>query len=117
MTEIVSIREQYQEPDNGNYKYIRFADCSLDISKEGNANIVASMKTLGEVDKVNISVYLQRYDGDWTTIKNWETECIGSFCSLFKEKEVVIGYRYRVETYYSAYKGAYSEWLVASDGD
>ena len=111
MTEVISEQNLYVEHACTDYKFIRFADCSLCMSDDGYANILASLKTIKGSDNVNISLYLQRYDGGWTTIKKWETECTSLFCYIFEKIEVNTQFDYRIEVYYSARKGAYTETL------
>lgn len=108
-----AVREQnlYMEHANVDYKFIRFADCSIFISEDGCANITASLKSTMSSDTVNISLYLQRYDGDWTTIKKWEKKCTSLFCFFSEEIDVNKDFEYRIEVYYTASKGAFTETL------
>ena len=98
------------------YKFLRFSECYLDIEEDGSANVMVTLKALKGVDRLSATVYLQRFDGDWTTIKTWETKNKGNYLSFFENKKVQKGIGYRIQVYSYADKGAYSECLVSEYG-
>jgi len=91
--------------------YINSAYTSLSISSSGQSNSYAMMIAYSSVDSVRISMYLQRYDNGWKTVKHWAQNFTGTTGSLSKAWYVTHGYEYRVLTYYYAYDGSSSESL------
>jgi hypothetical protein len=95
------------------YKYIRYADQYFEITPKGEASVFASIKASAMADKVGATVFLQRYDGDWTTIKKWDVEKTGFYCSLHGSIEVDTKSEYRIEVFFSASHGDYIEDMVS----
>ena len=100
------------EKQNGRYKFIRFVDRYIEISSSGKVEIFASVRASHEASGVGIAVYLQRFDGDWTTIKQWNLDSVTNYCSLIENTNVDAKEEYRIEVYYSAQKGSYLEQMM-----
>lgn len=116
MTEAL-LNQQVSFPlQGGDYNFIRFSECYLNISEDGNADIMATLKALKGAEKVSVIIYLQRYDGDWTTIKKWKTNQKGSYLTFYESVKVQKGIGYRIQVYSYADKGAFSECLVSEYG-
>lgn len=88
--------------------YIKDYNYNLSISSNGLANATALVRSYPGVDRVRISMYLQRYDGGWSTIKHWSENYTGTRGSMSKNHYVTSG-RYRTVVYFYAYDGTYSE--------
>ena len=99
-----------------NYHFIRFAECYLDISEDGRADVMATLKALKGAESLSMIVYLQRFDGDWTTINCWKAQKRGSYMTFHENAMVQKGIGYRIQVYSYADKGVYSECLVSEYG-
>ena len=97
--------------------YISNAYTSLSISSNGRSNSYAMMNAYSGIDSVRISMYLQRYDNGWKTVKHWAQNFTGTTGSLSKNWYVMSGYEYRVFTYFYAYNGSSSESLKKTHDD
>ena len=97
--------------------YISTVYCSLSISGSGLATSSAYMFAYTGTDRVKISMYLQRYDSGWKTVKHWTKEADGTYVSLAKDQYVYSGYTYRVLAYFYAYDGDHSESTSGSDSE
>ena len=95
--------------------YISTYDYNLSINSSGLASLGASVSAYPGTDKVKISMYLQRYDGGWSTVQNWSKEAAGTYVSLVKSYYVSSGYNYRMLVYFYAYEGSEVESLSRTD--
>ena len=95
--------------------YISTYDYNLSINSSGLASLGASVSAYPGTDKVKISMYLQRYDGGWSTVQNWSKEAAGTYVSLVKSYYVTSGYNYRMLVYFYAYEGSEVESLSRTD--
>lgn len=68
------------------------------------------------VYKVKISMYLQKYDNGWKTVKHWSQYYYDHIGNLVKDWYVVSGYYYRVKSYYYAYHGNDVECITGTYG-
>jgi hypothetical protein len=100
----------------GSYRYLRFNECNMEISEGGQATIMATVNSLMGADEVSITVYLQRFDGDWTTIKKWEKSSKGNYLTFLEKHKIQKGIGYRIQVFTYADKGAYSECMVSEYG-
>lgn len=91
------------------YTYINYTTCALSINAAGKASVAASISAYSGVDKVEISGYLQYYDGGWRTVKHWSQEYSGTYGTMQKTYYVNKGYQYRWICYYYAYDGGSME--------
>lgn len=89
--------------------YINSVIASLSISSDGLSNSYAKMYAYSGVDSIKISMYLQKYDNGWKTVKHWTKKFDSTHGSLSKDWYVMSGYEYRVLAYYYAYDGSHSE--------
>ena len=89
--------------------YIKSVYTSLSISSSGRSNSYARIITYSGVDEVKISMYLQRYDNGWKTVKHWAQNFDDTYAYLSKNWYVMSGYEYRVLSYFYAYEGSNSE--------
>ena len=97
--------------------YIMNLYTSLSISSNGRSNSYAKMNAYPGVDSVRISMYLQRYDNGWKTVKHWVKNFSGTTGTLSKNWYVMSGYEYRVRTYFYAYDGSNSESICRVHDD
>ena len=95
--------------------YISTYDYNLSINSSGLASLGASVSAYPGADKVKISMYLQRYDGGWSTVQNWSKEAASTYVSLVKSYYVTSGYNYRMLVYFYAYEGSQVESLSRTD--
>jgi hypothetical protein len=91
------------------YTYISYTGCNMAINSLGKASVAASISAYSGVDSVEISGYLQQYDGGWITVKHWTAEASGTYVSMAKSYYVTQGYQYRWICYYYAYDGSKME--------
>lgn len=99
-----------KSPTNGiKMTYIQSVHTSLSISSGGLSNSYAFITSYSGTDKLRISMYLQRYDNGWKTVKHWVKDFYNTYGSLTKDWYVAHGYEYRVLTYFYAYDGSASE--------
>jgi len=75
---------------------------SLDI-QSGIAYCSGQALCTSSVDRIDISMYLQKYDGGWTTLKYWANRTNSDTASLDGQWAVVSGYSYRLRCYFYAY--------------
>ena len=106
----------YTAQQEGSYKYLRFSECSMDISERGQATIMVTAHSFIGPDALSVMVFLQRFDGDWTTIKKWEKSSKSNYLTFLERPEVQKGIGYRIQVYTYADKGAYSECMVSEYG-
>ena len=95
--------------------YISSYDYNLSINSSGLASCGASVTAYPGTDSVKISMYLQRYDGGWSTVQHWTKEADGTYVSLVKSYYVTSGYNYRMLVYFYAYEGSAVESLSRTD--
>ncbi|MEW6623475.1 MAG: hypothetical protein AB1420_10180 [Bacillota bacterium] len=90
----------------------------LDISSNGNASMVSRISTYNDVDIIQISAHLQRYEKDsWVTVKNWTETYEGSSSALWSKSWYVNkGYSYRLMTYFYVAKGSSDEGTILISG-
>lgn len=96
--------------------YIRSISTKLSITSTGLSTARAKIYACSGVDKVRISMYLQRYDNGWKMVKHWRQDFDAANGSLLKKWYVMSGYNYRVITYFYAYDGSNSECTSRSYG-
>jgi hypothetical protein len=89
--------------------YINQVYTSLYISSNGLSNSYSYIYAYPGVDSVRISMYLQRYNDGWETVKHWAQDFDGTYGQLSKDWYVYSGYEYRVLTYFYAYEGSATE--------
>ena len=112
MTQVLG-RSDLGQKSLTDYKLIRFADQYLEVTPEGKAQIFASVQSLPLTNRLEIKIFLQKFDGDWTTVKAWEEKRWSSFCSFSAISDVNVLDEYRIEVYYRAYQGSYVEELFS----
>ena len=95
--------------------YVSFTDCNLDVHANGLAEMYGSVNAKPGVDRVKISMYLQRYNNGWSTVKHWVNEYKGTYGSMNKSYYVTKGYTYRVLVYFYAFEGSESESTYSID--
>lgn len=95
------------------YEYTSSAIAGLSISG-GSAEVYGSLIGYsGITDKVNMYLYLQRYEnGSWTTVKNFYESFSRHSGSIEETVSVDAGYSYRVKGSYYAYDGSESEHIT-----
>ena len=86
--------------------YIQQVSTKLTIAPNGLSRSTAKIYAYSGVDSVRISMYLQRYNNGWETVKHWSQNFSGTIGSLNKTWYVTSGYNYRVRTYFYAYDGS-----------
>lgn len=91
------------------YTYISTTSCAMSINSAGKASVAASINAYSNVDRVEISGYLQYYSGGWRTVKNWSEKFSGNYGAMAKTYYVTKGYQYRWICYYYAYDGSVME--------
>lgn len=96
--------------------YISYISTKLTISNYGLAYCWGQVTAYPGTDSVRISMYLQKYDNGWKTVKHWAQNYNDWMGLLTKEWFVVSGYYYRVKCYYYAYEGSDSESITGSYG-
>ncbi len=96
--------------------YINSVYTSLSISSSGLSSSYTFIMAYPGVDEVRISMYLQRYDNGWKTVKHWAQDFTGTYGSLSKNWYVAKGYNYRVLAYFYAYDGSDSESISRTFG-
>lgn len=89
--------------------YISQVYTKLSISSSGLSTSYGRINAYSGVDSVRISMYLQRNDNGWKTVKHWVQDFNGTYGSLSKDWYVMSGYEYRVLTYFYAYDASSSE--------
>ena len=94
-----------------NTQDISYTDCSLNL--EGPvAKMHASMNASIYVDRVRISLYLKRKQGDdWVLEGHWSQDFIGKYGSMRKNHIIDETQEYRLMTYYYAYKANDSNFV------
>jgi hypothetical protein len=97
--------------------YISSTYCNLDISSSGLAECSASVNAYSGTDSVSISMYLQKYNSGWSTVRHWTTSANGTYVSILRNYYVMSGYTYRVLVYYYAYEGSQTESLSRSNSE
>ncbi len=97
-------------------KLIKYYDRYFHISDDGMLEVYASVKATEYVKNVGITVFLQRYDGDWTTVKQWDAERNSFYCSIHECIDAEVGLEYRIEVFYSANYGDFKEEMVSVQG-
>ena len=118
----VILRVDIDESENINTQGLRMTYssttyCSLSITGGGLSTSSAFMYAYSGTDRVKISMYLQRYDSGWKTVKHWTRESDVTYVSLAKDQYVYSGYTYRVLAYFYAYEGNHSEITSGSDSE
>jgi hypothetical protein len=88
----------------------------MDISESGQATIMATAHSFVGLDELSVIVFLQRFDGDWTTIKKWEKSSKSNYLTFLEMLNLQKGIGYRIQVYTYADKGAYSECMVSEYG-
>ena len=117
MTEVLLSRQGLPETQQtGSYRYLRFSECNMEISESGQATIMSTAHCLRGLDELSAIVFLQRFDGDWTTIKRWEKCSKSNYLTFLEEVKVQKGIGYRIQVFIYADKGAYSECMVSEYG-
>jgi len=86
------------------YTYFYYTTGSLDI-QNGIAYCGASASCVSSVNRINLSMYLQKYDNGWITIKYWTNRTNSDDASLNGQWAVMSGYAYRNRCFYYAYIG------------
>ncbi len=111
MTSYAADNEELAEkpPVSLRFTYIMNAYTSLSITGGGLSTSLARMNAYPGVDSVRISMYLQRYNSGWTTVKHWAQDFDGTTGTLSKNWYVTSGYEYRVLSYFYAYDGNNTE--------
>ena len=112
-----SDKSEVSNPTAIRMTYISTTYCSLSISGSGLATSTAYMYAYPGTDKVKISMYLQRYNNGWSTLKHWTAEANGTYVSMGRNQYVASGYTYRVLVYFYAYEGSQSESTSGSDSE
>jgi len=69
----------------------------------GIAYCVASASCVPAVDRIDLSMYLQKYDGGWVTVKSWSNRTNDDDASIYGHYAIVSGYTYRLRSFYYAY--------------
>lgn len=96
------------QPPSTRMTYIMSYRCNIDISGTGLATCTANMLAYPNTDKVKISMYLQKYDGGWSSLYHWTAED-GTSVTLSRDRYVASGYNYRVLVYFYAYEGTQTD--------
>lgn len=96
--------------------YISYISTKLTISSYGLASCWSRIIAYPGTDSVRISMYLQKYDNGWKTVKHWAQNYNDYMGLLTKEWFIVSGSYYRVKTYYYAYEGSDYECVTGSYG-
>ncbi len=73
----------------------------------GTANCGATALCTSSVDRIDLSIYLQRYDGGWITIAHWNNSTNYNYASLSAQYPLTSGYSYRLRNFYYAYIDGY----------
>ena len=73
------------------------------VIESGTANCGASANCLSSVDRIDMSMYLQKYDGGWVTIKYWTNRTNSDYATISGQWSVSSGYTYRNRCFYYAY--------------
>jgi len=84
------------------FAYFIFTTNYLGISS-GTASCEITAYCVASVDRIDLSMYLQKYDGGWVTIANWSSRTNSNYASLARQYSVVSGYAYRLRGFYYAY--------------
>ena len=117
MTDALLSRQMMPETQRTeSYKYLRFSECSMEISESGQATLMATAHSLKDLDELSLTVFLQRFDGDWTTIRKWEKSSKVNYLTFLERPKLQKGIGYRIQVYTYADKGAYSECMVSEYG-
>lgn len=95
--------------------YISAYGYDLNINSSGLASCSANMTAYPGTDSVSISMYLQKYDGGWSTVKHWSKSAETNYAFLSGSYYVMSGYTYRVLVYFYAYEGSATESLNHTD--
>ncbi len=89
----------------------------LSINDNGLASMVSHISTYSGVESVNITVYLQRQEGNtWVTVNNWTEEYEGTSALWTKGWYVYQGYNYRLMTIFTACDGTMQESAILFSG-
>lgn len=94
--------------------YIHAVVTALSIGPWGLSTSNSYIIAYSNVYKVRISMYLQKYDNGWKTVKHWAKNYYDTTGQLVKDWYVVSGYNYRVKTYYYAYDGNDTECITGT---
>ncbi len=94
-------------------RLIKYYDRYYNISVDGKLEVYASVKACDTADNVGITIFLQRFDGDWTTIKKWDKESENFYCSIHDCVDAETELDYRIEVFYSASYGECVEEMVS----
>ena len=88
-----------EDAGQAKFSYICVIDNNLKIDNDGRV-IVTSSLTSRNVDKILLSIFLQKYEnGSWINLKHWTITKEGNAALLGGEYSVQSGFAYRIVSY------------------
>lgn len=89
------------------FTYIFTVSSSLSVSKDGQAQVSASVHGYSDVTKIIMKSTLQKYrNNKWEEVYTWTIYKSDTYASMAKTYPVEKGYDYRLETTYNVYSGS-----------